>query len=122
MKSGSTEPSLQESLLPCSDEVGLSNFHKCVMKSILCASFGIATFLMILPQVKVDGGLVPIFFRDRPRYYHMFVVSTVFALMGAYSALVIQHKHKPRVERFCRIYAIASMLVAIAIVFCAAAL
>ncbi|KAL4632092.1 hypothetical protein ACB092_04G026700 [Castanea dentata] len=122
MKSVSTEPSLQKSLLPCSDEVGLSNFHKCVMKSILYTSSATATFLMILPQVKVDGGLVPVFFRDRPRYYHMFVVSTVFAVMGAYGALVIQYKHKPRVEIFCRTYAMASMLSALAIVLYAAAL
>ena len=122
MKSGSTEPLLQESLLPCSDEVGLSNFHKCIMKSILYASSGTTTFLMILPQVKVDGRLVPVFFRDLPRYYHMFVVSTVFAVMGAYNALAIQYKHKLGVEIFCRIYAIASMLSALAIVLYAVAL
>ena len=52
----------------------------------------------------------------------MFVVSTVFALMGAYSALVIRRKRKPRVEIFCRIYAMASMLSALAIVLYAAAL
>lgn len=120
MKSRSPEPSLQESLLPCSDKVRLSDIY--VMKLILYTSSTTATVLMILPQAKVNGGLVPVFFRDRPRYYYMFVVSTMFALIGVYSTLVIQHKQKPRIEKFCRMYAIASMLSALAIVMFAAAL
>lgn len=122
MKLRSHDRWLQVRLLLCSEEVGRSNFYTWLMKLILYISSTTATVLMILPQVKVDGGLVPVFFRDRPRYYHMFVVSTVFAVMGAYSALVIQYKHKPRVEIFCRIYAMASMLSALAIVLYAAAL
>lgn len=122
MKTCLQEPTLQESLLPCSEEVGLSNYYTCVMKSILYTSCTAATILTILPQVKVGGGSVPVFFRDRPTYYHMFVVSTVFALLGAYGALVIRHKHMPKIEIFCRIYAMASMLSSLAIVLYAAAL
>ena len=120
MKLRPPEPSLQESLLPCSDEVRLSDIY--FTKLILYTSSTTATVLMILPQVKVNGGLVPVFFRDRPTYYYMFVVSTMFALIGAYGTLGIQHKHKPRIEIFCRMYAFASMFSALAIVLLVAAL
>ena len=121
MKSGSLQPSHEESLPLRSDEVGFSKlFFVCLI--ILFLSSTTPTILRVFPQEKVEGGVVPVIFRDRPAYYHMFVVSNVFAFMGAYGALVIQRKHKPRVELFCRISAMASMFSALAIVLYAASL
>ena len=109
---------LSEILLPL---LGLSkSFNLCLMKSIVSISSTATTIFIFLPHEKVDGSLVPTLFKDRPPDYHMFLISTLSAFLGAFSSMMIQHKE--RVERFCRIYAIASMLVAIAIVFCAAAL
>ena len=117
MKSGSSEPSRT----PYTDEVGFSKFfYVCLI--ILFISSTTPTILRIFPPEKVNGGVVPVIFRDRPAYYHMYVVFTVFAFMGAYSGLVMQRKNKPRVERFCRMYAMASMFSALAIVLYAAAL
>ena len=89
---------------------------------ILLISSITPTILRGIQQVKVNENVVPVIFRDLPTHYHMFVVSTVFAFMGAYSALVFQRKHKPRIELFCGIYAMASMFSALAIVLEAAAL
>lgn len=117
MKSGPSEPPRTT----CSDEVGFSMFfYLCVI--ILFISSTAPTILRVFPQVKVNGGVVPVIFRDRPTYYHMYVVSTVFAFMCAYSALVIQRKHMPRVEKFCRMFAVASMFSALVILLYAAAL
>ena len=63
---------------------------------------------------------VPALFKDRPPDYHMFLMFILFAFLGAFSALMLQHK--PRVGKIFRISAIASMLSALAIVFNAAAL
>ena len=89
---------------------------------ILFISSNMPKILRVFPQVKVDGGPVPGIFRDRLTYYHTFLVSTMFAFLGAYSALVFQSKHNPRIERFCTIYAIASMFSALAILLYATAL
>lgn len=111
MKSGSSQPS---------HENGFSkSFFLCLF--ILFLSSSTPTILRVFPQGKVEGGVVPVIFRDRPAYYHMFVVSDVFAFIGAYGALVIQRKHKPRVELFCWISAMASMFSALAIALYAAA-
>ncbi|GMY32752.1 btb/poz and math domain-containing protein 2 [Fagus crenata] len=91
----------------------------CPMISILFISFTAAIISMLLSHENVDGRPVPVLFRDRPTYYHMFLISTMFAFLGAFSALLLQHK--PRFERFCRIIAVASMLSALAIVLYAAA-
>ena len=121
MESVSSELSLQESILPYSDKVEPSNFFfVCLM--ILFISSSATTILMVFPQVKVEGGVVPVIFRDRPAYYHTFVVFIVLAFTGAYGAFVIRRKRKPNIERFCTIYAMASMLSALAIVLYAASL
>ncbi|KAL4632103.1 hypothetical protein ACB092_04G027800 [Castanea dentata] len=77
------------------------------------------TMFMLLPaHEQVDESLVPILvFKDRPIAYHAFLVSIMISLTGAFSALLIQHK--PRVERFCRVYAMASMISALSILLCA---
>lgn len=114
--------SLEEIPLPDSNKVGISNFIAllCPMKSIVCVSSTATTISMLLPQENVEGRLVPTFFRDRPKNYYMFLISTLYAVVGAFSALLIPHK--PKVKRLFRIYAVASMLLALAIVLYAAAL
>ena len=122
MKSVSPEQSLlQESLLPRSNKVGFSNFFTLwPMESILYISSSAATVSLILPQEAVDGTTVPSLFRDEPNLYQIFLISTVFAFVGAFSSLMIQHK--PRVERFFRVIAVASILFALAVVLYATAL
>nr|POE81619.1 hypothetical protein CFP56_18765 [Quercus suber]POE91881.1 hypothetical protein CFP56_76842 [Quercus suber] len=117
----SSAPSLQERLVPSSKRFVLSNLITiCPMKSIVCISSTAASISMVLPQVNVDGKPVPVFFSDQPSLYHIFIICTLFAFLGAFSSLMIQHK--PRVERFCKIYAMAFILSALAIVLYAAAL
>ena len=79
-----------------------------------------ATISIVLPHENVDGIPVPALFKDRPPDYHMFLMFILFAFLGAFSALVLQHK--PRFGKFFRISAIASMLSALAIVLNAVAL
>ncbi|KAL4632109.1 hypothetical protein ACB092_04G028400 [Castanea dentata] len=74
-----------------------------------------ATISMVLPHENVDGNPVPALFKDRPPDYHMFLMFILFAFLGSFSALMLQHK--PRVEIFFRISAVASMLSALAICF-----
>ena len=102
--------------------VGLSNFGTalCSMKSITYISSVLATISILLPQINVDGSMVPVFFRDRSTDYLIFLVFTLVAFMCAFSTVMIEHK--PMVERFLRITAVASMLSALAIVVYAAAL
>ena len=122
MKSVSPEGSLKESLLPCSNKDGVSTFmNSCSMKSIVYISSTAATISVLLPQKKVDGMPVPTFFRGQQTLYHMFLISSLSAFMGAFSSLMIQHKHKPRVVRFCGIIAVTSMLSALVIALYAAA-
>ena len=54
---------------------------------------------------------VPVFFRGRPTIYHIFLSCTLFAFLGSFSSLMVQHK--PRVERVFRIYAVPSMISAL---------
>jgi len=115
------ESLLQESPLPRSDKVWVSNlFTLWLMKLILYVSSSAATVSLLLPQEMVDGMTVPSLFRDLPNLYQIFLISTVFAFVGAFSSLMNQHK--PRVERFFRIIAVASILFALAIVLYATAL
>ncbi|KAF3953290.1 hypothetical protein CMV_021255 [Castanea mollissima] len=115
MRSIFSNPSLQESLLTCSNKVGApKSITLWLMILILYISSTTAAISIVLPQVKVDGNRVPVFFRDRPTYYRKFLVSILFAFMGAFIALIIQDK--PRVERFCRITAVGFMLSSLAIV------
>ncbi|KAF3952625.1 hypothetical protein CMV_021840 [Castanea mollissima] len=115
MRSIFPNPSLQESLLTCSNKVGApKSITLWLMILILYISSTTAAISIVLPQVKVDGNRVPVFFRDRPTYYRKFLVSILFAFMGAFIALIIQDK--PRVERFCRITAVGFMLSSLAIV------
>lgn len=122
MKSVYLEPSMVESLLQRLKVVGLSNLSTtlCSMKSITYISSVSAIISMLLPQVDVDGSMVPVFFGDRSTDYHIFLVFTLVAFMCAFSTVMIEHK--PMIERFWRITAIASMLSAFAIVVYAAAL
>lgn len=107
--------SLEEIPLPYSNKVGISNFVAllCPMKLIICVFSTATTISMLLPQENVEGRPVPTFFRDRPTNYYMFLISTLYAVVGAFSALLIPHK--PKVERFFRMYAVASMLSALAL-------
>ena len=110
-----------EILLPLSKIFGLSkSFNFFLMKSIVRISSSATTIFIFLPHENVDGNPVPTLFKDRPPDYHMFLIFNLFAFLGAFSSMMIQHK--ARVEKFCRIYAIASMLSALAIVFCTTAL
>ncbi|GMY32758.1 btb/poz and math domain-containing protein 2 [Fagus crenata] len=82
--------------------------------SIIYASCTLGTIFMILPHDQVDGTPVPIVvFRDRPTAFHAFLISIMLSFTGAFSASLIQHR--PRVERFCRFYAMASTISALAI-------
>ena len=85
-----------------------------LMKIIFFISFAAAIIPMLLPQEIVDGRPIPVLLRDRPMDYHMFLISTLFGFVGSFGALFNQHR--PKVERFYRIIAVASMLSAVAIV------
>ena len=85
-----------------------------LMKIIFFFSFAAAIIPMLLPQEIVDGRPIPVLLRDRPMDYHMFLISTLFGFVGSFGALFNQHR--PKVERFYRIIAVASMLSAVAIV------
>ena len=81
---------------------------------ITYASCTMGSMFILLPHEQVDESIVPILvFKDRPIAYHAFLVSIMISLTGAFSALLIQHK--PRLERFCRVYAMASMISALSI-------
>nr|POE92091.1 hypothetical protein CFP56_29635 [Quercus suber] len=97
-----------------------NSLNLCPMKSILYISSTAATISIVLPHENVDGSPVPVLFKDRPPDYHMFLMFILFAFLGAFSALMLQHK--PRVGKIFKISAIASMLSALAIVLNAAAL
>ncbi|KAF3959047.1 hypothetical protein CMV_016103 [Castanea mollissima] len=87
---------------------------------IIYASCTLGTIFMLLPHEQVDGSPVPILvFKDQPKAFHAFLISIMFSFTGAFSALLIQRR--PRVERFCRVYAMASMMLAIAILLYAIA-
>ncbi|KAK9997480.1 hypothetical protein SO802_022166 [Lithocarpus litseifolius] len=87
---------------------------------IIYASCTLGTVFMLLPHEQVDGSPVPILvFKDQPKAFHAFLISIMFSFTGAFSALLIQRR--PRVERFCRVYAMASMILAIAILLYAIA-
>ncbi|KAK9997464.1 hypothetical protein SO802_022150 [Lithocarpus litseifolius] len=121
MKSTVSVLPIQESLLRLSMNVGVhKSLNLCPMISILYISSTAATISMVLPHENVDGNPVPTLFKDRPPDYHMFLMFILFAFLGAFSALMLQHK--PRVGKIFRISAIASMLSAFATVFNAAAL
>ncbi|GMY32695.1 btb/poz and math domain-containing protein 2 [Fagus crenata] len=88
---------------------------------IIYASCTLGTIFMILPHEQVDGTPVPIVvFKDRPTAFHAFLISIMLSFTGAFSAMLIQHR--PRVERFCRVYAMASMVSAISILLYTTAL
>ena len=121
MKSVYLEPSMVESLLQLVEVVfSILITTLCSMKSVTYISSVFVTISVLLPQVDVDGSMVPVFFRDRSTAYHIFLVFTLVAFMCAFSTVMIEHK--PMVERFWRITAVASMLSALAIVVYAAAL
>ena len=85
------------------------------IRFIIYASCTMGTMFMLLPHEQVDDSLVPIVvFKDQPIAYHAFLISIMLSFTGAHSSLLIQHR--PRVERFCRVYAMASMISALAIV------
>lgn len=87
---------------------------------IIYASCTLGTIFMLLPHEQVDGSPVPILvFKDQPKAFHAFLISIMFSFTGAFSALLIQRR--PRVERLCRVYAMASMMLAIAILLYAIA-
>uniref|UniRef100_A0A7N2MU21 Uncharacterized protein n=1 Tax=Quercus lobata TaxID=97700 RepID=A0A7N2MU21_QUELO len=100
--------------------VAHKSLNLCPMKSILYISSTAATISIVLPHENVDGSPVPALFKDRPPDYHMFLMFILFAFLGAFSALVLQHR--PRFGKIFRISAIASMLSALAIVLNAVAL
>ena len=86
---------------------------------IIYASCTLGTFFMLLPHEQVDGSPVPIVvFKDRPIAFHGFLVSIMLSFTCSFSALMIQHR--PRVEIFFRVYAMASMISALVILLCAA--
>ncbi|KAK9997471.1 hypothetical protein SO802_022157 [Lithocarpus litseifolius] len=88
---------------------------------IIYASCTMGTMFMLLPHEQVDGSPVPtLVFKDRPIAFHAFLISIMFSFTGALTALLIQHR--PRIERYCRVYAMASMLSALAILLYATAL
>ncbi|KAL4632099.1 hypothetical protein ACB092_04G027400 [Castanea dentata] len=81
---------------------------------ITYTSCTMGTMFMLLPHEQVDESLIPILvFKDRPIAYHAFLISIMISLTSAFSVLFIQRR--PRVERFCRVYAMASMISALAI-------
>ncbi|KAF3960609.1 hypothetical protein CMV_014691 [Castanea mollissima] len=123
MKPVSWGLSLQESIkseLSLSKKAWLLDFITFFpMKSIVYISSAAATIFMVLPHEMVDGNLVPALFKDRPTVYHMFLVSALLAFTGSFSTLLIQNKS--RIEIFCRVYAMASMVSALALVLYATA-
>ena len=93
----------------------------CLTTIIFFISFAAAIIFMLLPQQIVHGRPVPVLFRDRPTYYyHMLLISTLFAFVGSFSVLL--KLHKPMIERVCGIIAVAFMLSALPIVLYAIAI
>uniref|UniRef100_A0A7N2MRW5 Uncharacterized protein n=1 Tax=Quercus lobata TaxID=97700 RepID=A0A7N2MRW5_QUELO len=91
------------------------------IRFIIYASCTMGTMFMLLPHEQVDDSLVPIVvFKDQPIAYHAFLISIMLSFTSAHSSLLIQHK--PRVERFCRAYAMVSMISALAILLYATVL
>ena len=96
----------------------LPSFH---IMFIIYTSCTLGTMFMLLPREQVDGSPVPtLVFKDQPTVFHAFLISIMFSFTGALTALLIQHR--PRIERLCRVYAMASMLSALAILLSATAL
>ncbi|KAL4632100.1 hypothetical protein ACB092_04G027500 [Castanea dentata] len=88
--------------------------------SIIYTSCTLGTMFMLLPREQVDGSPVPtLVFKDQPTAFHALLISIMFSFTDALTALLIQHR--PRIERFCRVYAMASMLSALAILLYATA-
>ena len=88
-------------------------FQSC-LSYMLHAPWVPCSLFMLLPHEQVDGSPVPtLVFKDRPTAYHAFLISIMLSFTGAFSAFLIQHR--PRIERFCKAYAMTSMVSAIAI-------
>ena len=96
---------LQETLLLLSKKVGLlkSITLLCLMRSFVYIISAASSVSILCRHKTEDGRPVPLLFRIRLSLFHVFIVSTLFA-----SSLMIKHKHKPRVERFFWIIAMAS--------------
>ena len=96
---------LQETLHLLSKKVGLlkSITLLCLMRSFVYIISAASSVSILCRHETEDGRPVPLLFRIRLILFHVFIVSTLFA-----SSLMIKHKHKPRVERFFWIIAMAS--------------
>lgn len=87
-------------------------------KFILYASSTMVNILLLLPHEidSEDGRWVPtVVFKDQPTAYHAFLISIIIAFTGAFCAMLVQHR--PRVESFCRVSALLSLLSALSL-FC----
>lgn len=85
---------------------------------ILYTSSTMVTIPLLLPHEidSEDGRWVPtVVFKDQPTAYHAFLISIIIAFTGAFCAMLVQHR--PRVESFCRVSALLSLLSALSL-FC----
>lgn len=85
---------------------------------ILYASSTMVTILLHLPHENdsEDGSWVPtVVFKDQPTAYNAFLISIIIAFTGAFCAMLVEHR--PRVESFCRVSALLSLLSALSL-FC----
>ena len=85
---------------------------------ILHASSTMFTILLLLPHENdsKDRRWIPtVVFRDQPTAYNAFLISIIIAFTGAFCAMLVQHR--PRVESFCKVSALLSLLSALSL-FC----
>lgn len=92
-----TGPSPQESILPISinddlpnSDSSISSFMRTIIYFICVIALLIISILFFLP----DGLLVPVLFKDQPKYYYMLLIYIGFAV-GFFRAVIIEHMPEP---------------------------
>lgn len=88
-----------------------------IMKLILFICFMSGTIVKLLPCEYIDGNPVPtLIFKGPPSMFHAFVISIVFAFVGAFSTLLTCNKPEyAKYEKFCRCYSLIFMSLAVTI-------
>ncbi|XAR65515.1 hypothetical protein NMG60_11009661 [Bertholletia excelsa] len=82
---------------------------------IFIVAFFSAFSLLNLPYAKIDGNPVPtVVFKDRPSFFHAFLLSLNFAFSGAVTTISLRGRH-PNIARYSRRLAVGSAATAIGI-------
>ncbi|KAA8532824.1 hypothetical protein F0562_033060 [Nyssa sinensis] len=95
-----------------------SIFRASLEETIFGAAFVTVFALLQLPYEKIDGNPIPtIIFKNKPAFFHAFVLSLNFAFSGAVMAISLRERYTG-IARNCRRLAIVSIAMAVGILVC----